>query len=760
MSDTVDRMTLERQCAEAGFPSGVRAPLAVLAAILLLLLGFCAVRFSGQPDGSPVEVVARSHEWFATNLAHSAGASVTEAAADLTTAAKLYGGAKGDEQTIAYFAKHCPHARGIALVDAAGALRASTGEPVPFENAGGGAVRVAADRYGGVRAVTSAAVPGSDRVVVVSSALEVAPAGVAGVPGTVLLVDGDGEVVGAVGGAVAGAEGEPDEEPVAEPHRTPATGPDGKPVVGSDGKPAVGPDGKPMVGPDGKPAVGLDGKPAIAPHSEPVAATPSSEPVAATPSSGPTAATSDGAATKADPLIRRAAAVAVRGEAGHLVGSPSRGTVPIVAYAPLASGPTDLGLSLLLVGSTPRASIGDDSTGPAPVLALLGVLVLAVAVLVAGLTGPVRRLRRDALAVTSGQPGAAPRRQWISETHRIAAAFAPVPRRRLPSALVAVGLVTVTVLGWAAAVLGTAGRHEVPVPEQAVQVAQRIAETTAASVRRSLQQSLTDLRSFAELVSGTADPRPALQGLTERRTRYRSVYVVDAEGRFQARAGRVPLRAEEPPPPGFGLHQQSVAHRVPVIYAAAPLPGGRFVVGELDVVRLSALVRLPGGTGRLVDAELRTVAATVGYQAYEPLAAEPLRASVNEALRGLTGPAVRVVGGHASVVASAVLPGSKDFTELRWAVVVEQPVTQLPLPGNHIRRTAWLAALVATVVALGACGWCAFVLVLPLRRLAAAADRFASGDTATVVYPQRADEIGTVARCLELHRQSVERRGS
>ncbi|MDT7789688.1 MAG: hypothetical protein QOF58_8107, partial [Pseudonocardiales bacterium] len=160
------------------------------------------------------------------------------------------------------------------------------------------------------------------------------------------------------------------------------------------------------------------------------------------------------------------------------------------------------------------------------------------------------------------------------------------------------------------------------------------------------------------------------------------------------------------------------------------------------------------------DAELRTVAATVGYQAYEPLAAEPLRASVSEALKGVPDPAVWEVDGRTSVVASAALYGSKDFNDLQWAVVVEQPVSQLPLPGNHIRRTAWLAALVSSVVGLVAFGWFLLVLLLPLRRLAASADRLAAGDTTTVIYPQRPDEIGTVARCLELHRQSVERRRS
>ncbi|KJK41899.1 hypothetical protein UK23_39800 [Lentzea aerocolonigenes] len=689
MSNTVDRTSLERECAEAGFPSGARVPLVVMVIVLALLTGFCAMRLSGQPDGSPVEVVARSHQWFATNLAHSVGASVNEAVADLTTAVKLYSGKgdRSDEQTIAFFAKNCPHARGVAVVDNSGGLRASAGEPVPIESVplddiSSVPVRVMADRYGGVQAVTADALPGGNRVVVVSSDLTIPPVSVDSLrlPETVLLVTDAGEVV--------------------EPHGT-ETG------TGHD-----------------------------------------------------------------DELVRQAADVAAKGETGHLVGKAGTGpptadaqaTVPIVAYAPLTRGRISLGMSLLLVGATPQAEASGAGTGLPVVIALLGVLLLAAVLLLAGLVGPVRRLREDALALASGQPGARMRRQWISETHRIAGAFQPGARqRRLPSAVVAVVLAMMVLLAWSGAVLGTIGRHDVQVPGQAVQVTQRLAATTATGLRRSLQQSLTDLRSFAALVSGTdvAGFQPALQELTSRRERYRSVYVVDPDGRTLAQAGRAPLRAEEPLPPGSGLHQQSVAHRVPLIYATAPMPGSNYVVvGELDVVKLSALVRLPGGVGRLVDAELRTVAATVGYQAYEPLAAEPLRVNVSKTLKGVPDPAVWEVDGRTSVVASAALYGSKDFNDLQWAVVVEQPVSQLPLPGNHIRRTAWLAALVSSVVGLVAFGWFLLVLLLPLRRLAASADRLAAGDTATVIYPQRPDEIGTVARCLELHRQSVERRRS
>jgi hypothetical protein len=52
-------------------------------------------------------------------------------------------------------------------------------------------------------------------------------------------------------------------------------------------------------------------------------------------------------------------------------------------------------------------------------------------------------------------------------------------------------------------------------------------------------------------------------------------------------------------------------------------------------------------------------------------------------------------------------------------------------------------------------GWHYFVLLVPLRRLAADADRLVAGDSGTVISPCRPDEIGAVAVCLEVSRQGM-----
>ncbi|GLZ35376.1 hypothetical protein Lesp02_75630 [Lentzea sp. NBRC 105346] len=668
---------MSRPLTEAGFPSGARVPLAVTVVALLSLAVFCGVRLGGHQDGSSVEVVASSHQWFAENLARSVGESVREAAGDLAAAVRRYGVRPdyGTDQTIEFFAKNTPRSRGLAVVNrSSGKLLASAGEAVPIESLAigevtGSAVRVVADHDGGVQTVIADVLTGTDRLVIMSMDLAVPAPAVDSLrlPSTVLLATDGGEVIGSSAG---------------------------------------------------------------------------------------------------DELITRAAAAATSGTGGHLVGAEQaladgRAVVPIVAYSPVTTGTAKarLGISVLLSGATPPDDDAVTVGGLWPALSLLGVTLVVALLIGGGLVRPVRRLRRDAMTVASGQswPG---RRYRISETRRIAGAFGATGPPGRCSALVAVVLAFLVLIGWSGGVLWTLGRQEVRVPQQAVEITQSLAANTAHTLRRSLQQSLTDLRAMAARITDTDELDPVLQEMSARHPRYRSVYVIDPQGVILARAGRKPLRAEQPPPDGFGLHQQDTAGRVPIIYAAAQLADGKHVViGELDVVKLSALARKPGGVGRLVDSGLRTVAATVGFRAYEELTAEPLRRSVTSAMHGAAEPAVHEVDGRLSVVAAAAIYGSQATNELQWTVVIEQPVSQLPLPGNHIRRGAWLAALVAAVVALGMLGWHLLVLVLPLRRLASVADRFAAGDTRTVIYPQRPDEIGTVARCLELHRQAKDRYG-
>jgi len=92
---------------------------------------------------------------------------------------------------------------------------------------------------------------------------------------------------------------------------------------------------------------------------------------------------------------------------------------------------------------------------------------------------------------------------------------------------------------------------------------------------------------------------------------------------------------------------------------------------------------------------------------------------------------------------------------LGWKVVAEQPVTDLALPGNELRRNAMVAALVTALLALLLFGWQYLLLIRPLRRVAAAADEIVAGRYKSVIYPQNQDQIGTIASCLEICRQAM-----
>jgi HAMP domain-containing protein len=90
-----------------------------------------------------------------------------------------------------------------------------------------------------------------------------------------------------------------------------------------------------------------------------------------------------------------------------------------------------------------------------------------------------------------------------------------------------------------------------------------------------------------------------------------------------------------------------------------------------------------------------------------------------------------------------------------WTVVAEQPVADLALAGNLLRRNGTVVALVGVLLALLLFGWQYLLLIRPLRRVAAAADEIVAGRHTTVIYPQHQDQIGTIASCLEVCRQAL-----
>ncbi|WP_235921488.1 cache domain-containing protein [Lentzea tibetensis] len=438
----------------------------------------------------------------------------------------------------------------------------------------------------------------------------------------------------------------------------------------------------------------------------------------------------------------------------------------VVAHAPVTSESLNgaLGLSVAAVSEVPLTTPVSRWPGLLPAAALALIALIGFALIRKVLVGPVLRLREDALAIAGGDLDHRVRTTRCAEANRIALAVRQCqsalrrkhsrksPRARRYSAALAVVIAATGVLAWSAAVAVTSGRGAVLVPNTVVAGSHSLLGGTAEAVRRSINDGLADVRAFAKLngAQDTESMRAAVEQLAGQ-SRYRNVSVVDQAGAPLVSSGRDPLRAKETKPSGEGIRLQDATSPVPVLFAHAPLGDGtRLVVAEYDVEHLSNLLRRAPGEVRLVDAELRTIASTHGFSAFEPLRAEALRTSAIDALAGAPTTHVRDVSGSRSVIAARGLDN-----DLHWAVVSEQPASELDLAGNVEQRGALLVALLGAILALTLFGWHHLVLVRPLRRLADTADRLREGDTGETIFPQRQDQVGTIACCLEICRQAL-----
>jgi hypothetical protein len=473
-------------------------------------------------------------------------------------------------------------------------------------------------------------------------------------------------------------------------------------------------------------------------------------------------------------LVQLASATAAAGDYGNLTGrtvtGPDGGAEqPAVVSAPVSSSQVDgtLGLAVVSVVRAPVSAPGPGGHGLVPAVALGFVALFGFVLHRRVLVSPIRRLRTDALFIAEGRLMTTRiRRSRTREVDRIAAAFehcraelggTPVRvrkrRRRGIATSLATALTAAAVLAWSAGVLVTLGRTDVAVPDVVVTGARN--QTTAATeaLRRSLNDGLADLTSFAALAGGSPDVGASLDDLVAGQSRYRSVYLVDRAGLASAVVGRPPLRVVEPLPATPGLRLREGTAPVPVLFANTPLPDGRALVGEFDLDHIGRLLARAPGTVTLVDRELRTIAATGGFVAFAGLGAE-LRDSAVAAGKGEPVAGTQEGTNGRAVVVSAPVRGGVSG-DLGWTVVAEQPVSDLALPGNEERRNAMVAALVAALLALLLFGWQHLLLIRPLRRVAAAADEIVAGRHGSVIYPQHQDQIGTIASCLEICRQAM-----
>lgn len=368
------------------------------------------------------------------------------------------------------------------------------------------------------------------------------------------------------------------------------------------------------------------------------------------------------------------------------------------------------------------------------------------------------------------------RRQLLGETGP-----EPVrPVRRRPGIRCLVLVCALVVAAWGVPLLFLLNRAPAAkaVPAAVVADQQARTETAADRVRHSLGQSYADLAAVASAISDVPRERAAeiLRREHTDHATYRSLYVLDRTGAIVLRVGKPPLRPLAHAPTGDGITQVNTSGKVPAIAAYAHLPTAKnsrdaadtapaAVVAEIGVNALNTLVARQGlGSVWLTDARHRVLAASAGFQAFQPLPSRSLTrlAAKTEAAPGKTGsPASAVLhagtapGEGPSVAAAAPLAQTGPAAGLGWRVVSAEPAAALKLAAYQLQARTMLAGLLALSMGVACLSWLHIVVVRPLRALTRCAERLAGGDRRTVLYPVHHDECGSVTRSLELLRQAL-----
>jgi methyl-accepting chemotaxis protein len=418
----------------------------------------------------------------------------------------------------------------------------------------------------------------------------------------------------------------------------------------------------------------------------------------------------------------------------------------------------NLGLTVATVVPVPAGTaVADDRlTGLAAAGALLAVGLLVTWLLVRYVQRPLLGLHQEARRIARGnlgRPVAVPaargearriagvleslRRQLLNEPAEL-----PARKRRGGLWVVVVGC-AVLVAVWAIALpLVTYAQGSDRVPDQAARDQQYRTQATADRVRRTLGETVAELSSLAQLTDGTrGGVREVLDDELAEHEAWSSLYLVDRDGEILARSGDTPLDVDRKTalasvkPGASGVIQLNRSGRVPVAAVVVPVGDGtRKLVSELTPDALNGVLTRSGlGRSWLTDANGRIIASNQGFIAFS---------------------STPTPGGH-TLVATAQVKGATAVDGLRWRVVTHKPLSWLRLAAYESERHAELAALLAFAAALLGLGWLELTVLRPLRALDRSASALAAGDRTAVIYPVHHDEVGSVARSLELVRRQL-----
>lgn len=431
----------------------------------------------------------------------------------------------------------------------------------------------------------------------------------------------------------------------------------------------------------------------------------------------------------------------------------------VVSSAPV--GETGLVVVSLLASEVSGGTSG--TKGALLGLSLLVVALLSFVLMRMSLVRPVRALLDQAKADACGAMTRHRAPMRIREAHRIARALAltsgdqyPPDRRWRPTVLQGLTVAVVIAMLWPVAATVLALQASDPaIPVQLVRDEESRAEEASNALGHLLDDGLTTVSRVSQGVTSKdlAQADRELDRELADEQRLRALYLIDRDGKKVAGAGRKPLRAVAPLPGEVGIHLDDTADRLPLVYAFNQRADGYAVVGEFDPDRLLGLVRRVDGRVRVVDAELRTILDSEGFQAFQPLQGELARSIAVEVLPGSTVGRSITEDGAPAMIAASGLTAPTTVAHLEWAVVLEQDVAGLRLPTMVERRWTLLLAGAVVGIALLTHVWQLYIFVRPLRRLSAFAERMSDGTVELPVPPQRHDDIGAIAMCLEICRQ-------
>ncbi len=382
--------------------------------------------------------------------------------------------------------------------------------------------------------------------------------------------------------------------------------------------------------------------------------------------------------------------------------------------------------------------------------------IIAYVLMRAFLVNPLQHLLHQSRMDACGALTRKRRILRTKEAFRVAQALAVASGNRIhgrrwrPSVQQGLALAAIIALGGPALAVAVAVIQ--PDPTLPAQL-NRDEESRVESISNTLGNALdSGLRTVTRLAPAADIGGQALNEALAANHRLRGVYLVDAGGAIAASAGRPSLRSRQPLPGRSGVLLDPVVQRLPVVYAYQVRTDGRAVVAEYDIDYLLGLVRSADGRAVVADPDLRTILDSEGYRAFQPLREPTMRDVAATALPGVTSSRSTDLDGRPALVAAAAV-SHPTAAHLEWVVVLDRNADTLPLPSLIERRWALLMAAAVIAVLVVTLVWQYFIFVRPLSRLASAADRIGAGDFDEPIIPQRHDDVGAIAMCLEICRQ-------